>query len=102
MREREPCVYILANGRLGTLYVGVTSDLIGRIVQHREGTFEGFTKRYGVKRLVWFEQAETMDAAIAHEKKLKKWPRDWKCNLIERQNPAWDDLAVTLGLEPLG
>jgi putative endonuclease len=101
MRDREPCVYMLASERLGTLYVGVTSNLIGRMIQHRDGAFDGFTKRYGIKRLVWFEIADTMEAAIAHEKKLKKWPRDWKCNLIERQNPMWNDLAVNLGLEPL-
>jgi putative endonuclease len=102
MREREPCVYIMASKRLGTLYVGVTSNLIGRVMQHREGTFEGFTKQYGVTRLVWFDVADTMEAAIAHEKRLKKWPRDWKCNLIEERNPEWNDLAVGLGLEPIG
>lgn len=98
MRERLPCVYILASGYNGTLYVGVTSNLIGRVIQHREGTFDGFTKRYGVHRLVWFEVAETMEAAIAREKQVKRYRRDWKRNLIERENPMWNDLAVGLGL----
>ena len=84
------------------MYTGVTSNLIGRVIQHREGVFAGFTQRYGVKMLVWFEGADTMEAAIAREKTIKKWPRDWKCNLVERQNPEWNDLAVGLGLEPLG
>ena len=102
MIERTPCVYILASGYNGTLYVGVTSNLIGRVIQHREGTFGGFTKRYGVHRLVWFEARESMEAAIAREKQLKRWRREWKRNLIERENPMWNDLAVGLGLEPLG
>ncbi|MEG3083305.1 GIY-YIG nuclease family protein [Sphingomonas sp. PB2P12] len=101
MRNRQPCVYILTNAYNGTLYVCVTSNLIGRILQHREGTFEGFTKRHGIIRLVWYEMADTMEAAIASEKRIKKWHRDWKMNLIERDNPHWDDLAVALGLEPL-
>ncbi len=98
MRERIPCVYMLANGFNGTLYVGVTSNLVGRILQHREETFDGFTKRYAIKHLVWYDVADTMDAAIAFEKRLKKWPRDFKKNLIERDNPHWQDLAVGLGL----
>ena len=101
MRNRQPCVYILCNAYNGTLYVGVTSNLIGRILQHREGTFEGFTKRHGIIRLVWFEMADTMESAIASEKRIKKWHRDWKMNLIERDNPHWDDLAIALGLDPL-
>jgi len=100
MRERQPCVYILASARNGTLYVGVTSNLIGRLMQHREGTFAGFTARYGVARLVWFEMADTMDAAISAEKRIKKWARAYKLNLIERDNPDWDDLAIALGLPP--
>ena len=100
MRERLPCVYILASAYLGTLYVGVTSNLIGRLVQHREGRFGGFTKRHGVYRLVWLEMADTMEAAIAAEKRIKRWNRDWKIALIERDNATWDDLAVRLGLEP--
>lgn len=101
MREREPCAYILASGFNGTLYTGVTSNLVGRVIQHRDGAFDGFTKRHGIKRLVWFESTATMDAAIASEKRIQKWRRDWKMNLIERDNPHWDDLAVSLGLPPL-
>jgi putative endonuclease len=94
MRERLPCVYILASGYSGTLYVGVTSNLVGRVIQHREGAFGGFTKRYGVCRLVWFETGEAMEAAIAREKQVKRYRREWKRNLIERENPMWNDLAV--------
>jgi putative endonuclease len=101
MREREPCVYLLANGFNGALYVGVTSNLIGRIIQHRDGTFDGFTKRYGIKYLMWFDMTDTMESAFASEKRMKKWSRDWKKNLIERDNPEWRDLAVGLGLPPL-
>jgi putative endonuclease len=78
MRQRQPCVYLLARASHSTLYVGVTSDLTARIWQHREETADGFTKRYGIKRLVWFEMHETMDAAIAREKSIKRWPRAWK------------------------
>lgn len=98
MRERCPCVYILASGFNGTLYVGVTSNLAGRILQHRAGTFGGFTRRHAIDRLVWFETADRMDDAIAAEKRIKKWSRDWKKNLIERANPGWSDLAPGLGL----
>lgn len=101
MRERQPCVYVLASARNGTLYIGVTSNLIGRVMQHQAGTFGGFTKRYGVARLVWYETADTMEAAIASEKRIKKWPRRYKLNLIERDNPLWRDLAVDLGLPSL-
>ncbi|MDO7843741.1 GIY-YIG nuclease family protein [Sphingomonas immobilis] len=101
MIERTPCVYILASGYNGALYVGVTSNLIGRIEQHRAGTFDGHTRKYGIRRLVYFEVAETMDAAIAREKQLKRYRREWKRNLIERENPAWNDFAVGFGLEPL-
>ena len=102
MRERQPCVYILASAYNGTLYIGVTSDLLARLVQHRDGITAGFTPRYEVNRLVYFEVAETMEAAIAREKQLKRYRREWKRNLIERENPAWNDLAVGLGLPPLG
>ena len=101
MRERQPCVYIMASALNGTLYIGVTSNLIGRVMQHRDCTFGGFTKRYGIYRLVWFDIADTMEATIAAEKRIKKWPRDYKRNLVERNNPTWDDLAVGLGLPPL-
>lgn len=101
MIERTPCVYILASRYNGALYTGVTSNLIGRVSQHRAGTFDGHTKKYGIHRLVYFEVAETMPAAIAREKQLKRYRREWKRNLIERQNPEWNDLAVGFGLPPL-
>ncbi|WP_066799954.1 GIY-YIG nuclease family protein [Sphingomonas soli] len=97
-RDRNPCVYILASAPRGTVYIGVTSDLPGRLYQHRHGVTEGFATRCRVHRLVYFEMAETMDAAIAREKQLKRWHRDWKLNLIERQNPEWNDLAPVLGI----
>ena len=100
-KERQPCVYILASRFNGTLYVGVTSNLIGRVLQHRQGAFAGYTRRYSITRLVYFELFERMDAAIAREKQLKRYRRDWKRNLIERENPAWNDLAVGFGVEPL-
>ena len=86
------CVYVLASGRRGTIYVGVTSDLTGRVWQHREGVVEGFTKLHGVKTLVWYECGESIEAAIAREKQLKKWNRLWKIELIEKSNPDWRDL----------
>ncbi len=85
-------VYIMASRKHGTLYIGVTSDLILRVSQHRAGTHDGFTKRYGVKRLVWFEHHDGIVDAIHREKRLKEYPREWKINLIERDNPHWDDL----------
>ena len=88
-------VYILASKRNGTLYVGVTRDLRRRIEEHRQGLIEGFTKRYGVKRLVWVERHESIAAAIQREKTIKKYPRRWKLNLIERLNPQWRDLSET-------
>ena len=101
MIERAPCVYILANRYNGALYTGVTSNLVGRILQHRAGTFDGHTKKYHIHRLVYFEVAETMEAAIMREKQLKRYRREWKRNLIERENPAWNDLVAGFGLEPL-
>ncbi|MBB4152147.1 putative endonuclease [Sphingomonas jinjuensis] len=98
VRKRYPGVYILASGRHGTLYIGVTSDLVGRMIQHRNGTFRGFTSRYDVTRLVWYQMADTMEAAITREKQLKKWNRDWKLRLFEESNPEWVDLAPELGL----
>src|SRR5438270_9190182 len=91
-----PCVYILASKRNGTLYVGVTSDATRRIAEHRAGTVEGFTKRYGVHRLVYAEFHETMLDAIQREKQIKKWRRDWKLDLIERANPDWRDLSAEI------
>jgi putative endonuclease len=99
--ERNPCVYILASERYGTLYVGVTSNLVARLWQHREEVLGGFTSRYHVHRLVHFEMYGDMERAITREKQLKRWHRQWKINLINAENPEWKDLAVGLGLEPL-
>jgi putative endonuclease len=85
-------VYILANKPYGTLYIGVTGDLLSRITQHREGVMEGFTKKYGVHRLVWFENFGDVTQAIQREKTMKKWRRQWKINTIEETNPHWEDL----------
>ena len=98
---KQPCIYILASRERGTLYVGVTSDLVTRVYQHRTHQKQGFTSRYGVHRLVRFEMFESMPAAIAREKQLKRWHRQWKVNLIESENPEWADLAIGLGLSPL-
>jgi putative endonuclease len=99
--ERDPAVYIVASGFHGTIYTGVTSNLLQRIYQHREGTLSGFTKRYGCKRLVWFEMHGSMAAAILREKQLKNWQREWKLALIEGANPTWRDLAEGFGFDPL-
>ncbi|MBM3342691.1 MAG: GIY-YIG nuclease family protein [Betaproteobacteria bacterium] len=92
----QPCVYILASSRNGTLYVGVTSDLVKRVWEHKNDFVEGFTKQYGVHALVWYEVHETMESAIAREKALKYWKRAWKLRLIEEMNPGWDDLYEKL------
>jgi putative endonuclease len=97
--EFLPAVYILANRRYGTLYVGVTSNLIQRLYQHRTSAIDGFTKTHAIHRLVWFETGASMEEAILREKRLKAWNRQWKINLIEQANPDWRDLAVDLGLE---
>lgn len=85
---KQPCVYILASKRNGTLYIGVTSNLASRAWQHREGETDGFAKRYAITRLVYFEFHDTMEAAITREKQLKKWNRAWKLKLIESINPV--------------
>jgi len=85
-------VYILASRKHGTLYIGVTRDLLRRIYEHKNDVIRGFTSRYGVHLLVWFECYDDPTNAIAREKELKKWRRDWKVNLIERDNPNWEDL----------
>jgi putative endonuclease len=90
---KQPCVYILASKRNGTLYVGVTSDAARRVAEHGRDAGESFTKRYGVHRLVYAEFHETMLGAIEREKALKKWRRAWKLELIERANPDWRDLS---------
>ena len=100
-QERNPCVYLLASGRYGAIYIGVTSDLPARLWQHRNGATPGFTARYKVYRLVHFEMFGDMERAIAREKQLKNWHRQWKINLINAENPEWRDLAVGLGFEPL-
>ena len=89
---KHPCVYILASRRNGTLYIGVTSDVLDRVAIHKQDLIEGFTKRYGVHRLVYYEMHESMEQAIRREKRLKKWKRAWKVRLIESMNPEWDDL----------
>jgi putative endonuclease len=85
-------VYILASQRNGTLYVGVTNNLGRRIHEHREKIIEGFTSQYNVTKLVWFDQTSSIEEAIAHEKRLKRWQRAWKIALIEKTNPTWNDL----------
>ena len=99
--ERVPCVYLLASRFHGTLYTGVTSILLGRVWQHREEITKGFTARYGIKRLVWFEVHETIESAIRREKSIKRWRREWKLDLIEKENPTWRDLAEDFGFDSL-
>ena len=94
--DRTYWVYILASQRNGTLYVGVTSDLVGRVWQHKEGLTPSFTKLHGVKSLVWCEDFPTADEAITAEKRIKRWRRVWKLALIERDNPRWNDLYLTM------
>ncbi len=89
---KSPCVYILANKPNGTLYIGVTSDVVSRCWQHKHGVVKGFSKTYAVKQLVYYEMYETMMSAIFREKQLKKWNRAWKVALIEKKNPQWKDL----------
>jgi putative endonuclease len=100
-RDFVPAVYMLASKRNGTLYTGVTSNLPARAYQHRRGLVPGFTRDYGVKLLVWHEVHATMESAIVREKRIKKWNRAWKLDLIEQANPDWRDLAEDLGFEPL-
>ena len=88
----QPAVYILASQRNGTLYIGVTSNLIQRVYQHREHLAQGFTNQHHVTMLVWYELHFTMEHAITREKQLKKWHRQWKLRLIEEKNPSWQDL----------
>jgi putative endonuclease len=99
--ERVPCVYVLARASHSTLYTGVTSSLLQRIYQHRSGTLRGFTNQWGIKRLVWLERHDTMESAIRREKTIKRWPRQWKYDLIAKDNPTWRDLAEDFGFEPL-
>ena len=101
MVARDPfnvfiAVHMMASRRHGTLYTGVSNQLPSRAHEHREGLIDGFTEKYGVHRLVWYEHHESMIAAIRREKRIKKYPREWKINLIERENPDWDDLYPRL------
>ena len=89
-------VYVLANKPYGTLYVGVTNDLLRRVYEHKHGLADGFTKKYAVHSLVCFEQTDSIAAAITREKQFKNWKRDWKITLIEKANPQWDDLYERL------
>jgi putative endonuclease len=97
----QPCTYILASQRGGTIYIGVTSNLVQRIWQHRNSELPGFTSKHRVFRLVRYEQFGTMELAIAREKQLKRWHRPWKINLIESENPEWRDLAYEIGAGPI-
>ncbi len=94
--EKQPCVYILTNKRNGTLYIGVTSHLPKRIWEHKNKVAKGFTQKYGVSTLVWYEVHETMESAIQREKAIKFWKRNWKLKIIEEMNPDWLDLCEML------
>ncbi len=94
--ERQPCVYILTSKRNGTLYTGVTSNLVKRIWEHKSNVVESFTQKHSVHTLVWYEMHETMDAAIQREKNIKNWKRAWKLKRIEEINPQWRDLYPEL------
>ncbi len=91
------CVYIMASKKNGTIYVGSTSDLPGRVTQHKLGLIDGFTKKYGVNTLVYYEAAEDAYAVVTRERQLKKWNRDWKIQLIEKENPGWLEIDVGQG-----
>lgn len=91
-RSVQPCVYTLANRRRGTLYTGVTSNLLARVAQHKTKVADGFTRRYGIDKLVWYEMHDSMTSAIAREKAIKEWQRVWKIELIENTNAEWRDL----------
>jgi putative endonuclease len=94
--EKAFYVYLMTSGRNGTLYVGVTSNLIKRVWEHKEGVVEGFTREYGVKELVWYEMHDSPETAISREKQIKKWNRAWKIRLIEESNPYWRDLYQSI------
>ena len=94
--KKQPAVYILASKRNGTLYIGVTSDLVKRTWEHKNNLADGFSKHYSVHQLVWYELHDSMDSAIEKEKRLKGWKRDWKLELIESANPHWQDLYHTI------
>lgn len=94
--ERGGWVYIMADHYRGTMYVGVTAHLAARILQHRDGTGSDFCARYGLARLVWAERGDTIEACIEHEKRIKRWRREWKFELIERSNPDWTDVSGSI------
>ncbi|MCX6766559.1 MAG: GIY-YIG nuclease family protein [Candidatus Moranbacteria bacterium] len=99
MFNKSYCVYILASGRNGTLYTGVTNNLLRRVWQHKKGTFDGFTKKYKVHMLVYYESTENIISAIEQEKRIKVWKRKWKLDLIEKNNPQWKDLFLEIAGE---
>ena len=94
--SKQYYVYLITNERYGTLYVGVTNDLVRRIYEHREGVVQGFSKQHRLSRLVWFEAHDDILAAIGREKAIKRWRRDWKINLIQTTNANWDDLYESI------
>lgn len=94
--SKQPCVYLLASKRNGTLYVGVTSDLVKRVWEHKNHVVDGFTKRHEIDQLVWYEVHETMESAIQREKAIKEWQHAWKLKLIEENYPEWKDLYDTI------
>ena len=94
--NKQPAVYLLASKRNGTLYIGVTSNLVKRVWEHKNNSVDSFTKRYSIHCLVWYELHESMASAITREKQLKDWQRKWKLKLIESDNPGWQDLYPTL------
>jgi len=94
--NKQPAVYILASKKNGTLYVGVTTDLRKRVYEHKNNVVEGFTKKYHVHSLVWYELHETMESAIQREKRIKDWKRAWKLRMIENNNPGWRDLYESI------
>ena len=98
MNERQYAVYILASRKNGTLYTGITGDLENRVFEHKQAEIDGFTKKYGVHRLVYYELHESPMDAILREKQIKKWKREWKLNLIEKENPQWNDLYKELSI----
>ena len=98
MRDHTYFVYLLASRRNGTLYCGVTNDLLRRVGEHRAGKADGFTRRYGVTQLAWFECHADINEAILREKRIKTWNRAWKIAMIEAENPGWRDLALEFGL----
>ena len=94
--EKQPCVYLLASKRNGTLYTGVTSNLLKRVWEHKNNLVKSFTRKYGVHTLVWYEMHDTMESAIQREKAVKNWERSWKIKTIEELNPRWEDLYPDL------